>query len=84
MVEPVDPFMGSEFDSFEVSPGSASMNDLGLVKTVDSFGQCIVVGVADAANGEFYPDLCQSLKIVENSSCKWLNLTGARQQHFCL
>lgn len=51
MVEPVDPFQGGEFNRFEVAPRSAPMNDLGLVETVDRFGERVVVAVADAPDG---------------------------------
>lgn len=29
------------------------MDDLGFVKAIDGFGECVVVGVADAADGRF-------------------------------
>ena len=39
MVEPVDPFEGGELDRFEVTPGAASTNHLGLVQADDRLGQ---------------------------------------------
>ncbi len=36
---------------------------MGLLKTVDRFGQRIVVGDADADNRGFYSCLCQSLRV---------------------
>ena len=54
MVEPIDPFQSVEFDRFEVPPWRAPMDDLGLVETVDDFGEGVFVTVADplgVANG---------------------------------
>ena len=56
MVEPVDPFQGGKFHGFEVAPWPASVDDLGLVKPVDGFGERIVVTVADASDRGF--DAC--------------------------
>jgi hypothetical protein len=39
VVEPVDPFERGELDGFKTSAGSAAMNDLGLAKPVDGFGE---------------------------------------------
>lgn len=47
MIEPVDPFERGIFDGFERSPGTAPVDDLGLVKTVDRLGQSVVITVAD-------------------------------------
>lgn len=47
MVEPVQPFEGGEFDRFEAAPWSAPTDDLGLVETVDRFGEGIIITVAD-------------------------------------
>ena len=51
IVEPVHPLEGCALDGLEVAPRSASMDDLGLVETVDRFGEGVVVRVADAADG---------------------------------
>ena len=50
VVEPVDPFESSVFDSFEGSPWSSPVDDLGLVETVDGLGQGVVVAVSNAAD----------------------------------
>lgn len=50
VVEPVDPFERGELHSFKASPRSAAMDDLGLVKTADRFGESIVVTVANASD----------------------------------
>ena len=51
MIKPVDPFQRREFDGFKTSPGSASMNEVGLAKPVDGFGEGIVTGIARAFDG---------------------------------
>ena len=48
MVEPADPFQSDEFHRFEAPPWPAPMDDLGLVETVDRFGEGVVVAVAVA------------------------------------
>ena len=63
MVEPVHPFERGELDGFEGPPWSTSMDELGLVKAVDGFGERIVVAVADAADGWFYPGFCQAFGV---------------------
>ena len=50
VVEPIGPFERGELQGFEVAPRSPSMDDLGLVKTVDRFGQSVVVTVANASD----------------------------------
>jgi hypothetical protein len=45
VVEPVDPFEGSELDGLEVLLGSATVDHLGLVETIDGFCEGIVVGI---------------------------------------
>ena len=49
VVEPIDPFERGELHGFEVAPWSSPMDDLGLVKTVDRFGESIVVEVTNTA-----------------------------------
>jgi hypothetical protein len=53
-VEPVDPCQRRDLDSFEVPPGTAPMDDLGLVEAIDRFGEGIVVAVADATKRSIY------------------------------
>lgn len=50
VVEPVDPFEGSELDGLEATPWPAPVDHLGLVEAVDSFGESIVIGISDAAD----------------------------------
>jgi hypothetical protein len=42
IVEPVDPFQCGELDGFQVSPGTAALDHLGLVETVDGLGEGII------------------------------------------
>ena len=50
MVEPIYPFERGELHGFKVSPWSSPMDDLGLVKTVDCFGESVVIGIANASD----------------------------------
>ena len=50
VVEPIDPFERGELHGFEVAPWSSPMDDLGLVKTVDRFGESIVVTITNASD----------------------------------
>ena len=48
-IEPIDPFQRCELDGLEGAPGSAAVDYFGLVKTIDGFGEGIVIGVSGAA-----------------------------------
>ena len=63
LFEPVDPFERGELHGFEVSPRSSAMDGLGLVKTIDRFGESVVITVADTPNGRLDARLCQPLGI---------------------
>jgi hypothetical protein len=65
MVEPVDPGERREFDGLEAPPGSAPMDHLGLVEAVDGFGERVVIGVADAADGGLDARLAQPLGVFD-------------------
>ena len=65
MVEPVDPFEGSELDRLEVASGAALTNHLGLVQADDGLGQGIVVGIPDAAHRRLDPGLGQALGVAD-------------------
>jgi len=60
VIEPVDPLESSELDSLEGSPRPTPMDDLGLVKPVDGFGEGIVVTVANAADSRARSQLQQA------------------------
>ena len=47
------------------SPRSAPMDDLGLVETVDRFGECVVVAVSDATNRRLHAGLRQALGVFD-------------------
>lgn len=61
MVEPVDPLGGGRFNLFDGPRGLAWSDEFGLVQAVDSFGQGIVIGAADRANGGLDPGLGEPL-----------------------
>lgn len=63
VVEPVDPFERGELHGFEVAPWSSPMDGLGLVKTVDCFGESVVIGITDAPNRRLDARLRQPLRI---------------------
>ena len=63
VVEPIHPFPGRELDGLEAAPWPAPMDHLGLVETVDRFGESIVVAVADAADGGFDTGFRQALSV---------------------
>ena len=65
MVEPVDPFQGCELDGLQRSPWSASMDHLGLVKTIDGLGQGIVVAVAHASHRRLNASFGQALGVFD-------------------
>jgi hypothetical protein len=64
-VEPVDPGQRGELDRLEVFPWPAPMDDLGLVEAVDRFGESVVVGGADAADGGLDAGFGQSLGVAD-------------------
>lgn len=49
-VPPVDPVHGFEFDLGGGWPGRPSINQLGLIHTIDRLSQGIVIGIASRAN----------------------------------
>ena len=65
VVEPIDPFKGGELDSLEVSPWSAPVDHLGLVETVDGFGESIVVGISDTADRRLDAGFRQALGVLD-------------------
>ena len=55
VVEPIHPFERGELDLFQVAPGATLSDDFGLEQADDGFGQCVVVGVADASPSRLFP-----------------------------
>jgi hypothetical protein len=62
MVEPGHPFQRCQLDGLPCFPG-ATMNQFGLVQTVDCLSQCVVVAVATATNRGLDARFGQSLAI---------------------
>jgi hypothetical protein len=67
IVEPVHPFESCELDRLEATPRPASMDDLRLVEAIDRFGEGVVVGVADAADGRLDPGLGETLGVLDRN-----------------
>ena len=65
MVEPVNPFERRELDGFEISPWPTPMDHLGLVETVDGFGESIVIGISDAADRRLHASFSQALGVFD-------------------
>ena len=65
VVKPVHPFQGCVLDFINCLPRAALANNFGLVKPIDRFSQCVVVGVADTANRRFDTRLGQFLGVVD-------------------
>jgi hypothetical protein len=40
--------IANQADGFKIPPRSTSVNDLGLAKPIDRFGESIVIGIANA------------------------------------
>ena len=67
VVEPSYPLEGGEFQGFHRFPGRPAMDQFGLVKAVDGFGQGVVVAVALASNGRLDAGLGQSFGVAEGN-----------------
>src|SRR4051794_12782697 len=65
IVEPIDPFEGSEFHRLDTTPWAAPVDHLGLEQAIDGFGERVVVTVADAANRRFDASLKQALGVTD-------------------
>jgi hypothetical protein len=65
MVEPVNPFERGVLDSFEAAPGSAPVDHLGFLESVDRLGQSVVVAVADTADRRPDAGLGETLGVLD-------------------
>src|ERR1700677_4393808 len=65
VVEPVDPFQRRELDGLEAAPWSAPMDHLGLVETVDGFGESVVIGISDAADRRLDASFSQAFGVFD-------------------
>src|SRR5216683_6052990 len=63
VIEPVDPFERRVFHGLEVPPRTAPVNKLGLVKSNDRLGKCVVVRIAHAAYRRLDSRFGQSLGV---------------------
>ena len=63
VIEPIDPFQGGELDGLEAAPWPAQMDYLGLVETVDGFGESVVIGISDAADRRFDAGFSQTFSV---------------------
>ena len=63
VVEPIDPAEGGHFQILHVAPRALTMNQLGFVETVYSFGEGIVVRIPDAADRWFNACFGQTLGV---------------------
>ena len=67
VVEPVDPFEGSELHGFSVTPRSASVDHLRFEQTIDGLGQGVVVAVADATDRGLDTGFGQALGVADGN-----------------
>ena len=65
VVEPVHVGERLPFDVFDVAPRTATMNQLGLVETIEALGEGIVVGIAATANGGDDTGFAESLRVAD-------------------
>jgi hypothetical protein len=63
VVEPVDVVERRPFDVFDVAPRSLAVDQLGLVETVERFGQSIVIGVTLRSNGRDDLGLAETFRV---------------------
>ena len=63
IVEPIDPFKSGELDGFQCAPGPAPADDLSLEEAIYSFGERVVIAVANAADGGFDAGLGEALGV---------------------
>ena len=78
MVEPVDPFQRGVLDGFEAASGSAPVDHLGFVETVDRFGQSVVVAVADTADRWLDAGLGKALGVLDRHVLGGFNRSSQR------
>ncbi len=64
IVEPVDPFESGELDCFQRTSWAAPTDELSLEQAMDSFGEGVVVAIANAADRGFYACLREAFRVV--------------------
>jgi hypothetical protein len=78
VVEPVDPFEGSELDRLKALPWAKAVDDLGLVEAVDGLREGVVITVSDAADGGIDAGPDQTLSIVNGNVLLGFNRSSRR------
>src|SRR5690606_25044122 len=63
MIEPVHPPERREFDGFQSAPRPSLPDQLGLVEADNCLRECVVVGVANAADRRLYARFGESLGV---------------------
>ena len=61
-----------ELDGLEVPPWSAPVDHLGVVETVDGFGDGIVVEISDTADRGLHACFSQALGVFDRDLLGWL------------
>jgi hypothetical protein len=64
VVGPIDLFEGGELDGLEAAPLPAPMDHLGLIETVDDFGEGVVIGISDTADRRLDASFSQALGVL--------------------
>ena len=65
MIEPVHPSQRCELNSLNVSPRALLSDQFGLVQSIDRLGECIVVGITDAADRRFNTGLIEPVGVAD-------------------
>ena len=65
IIEPADPFERGQLHCLHALPGTAPVNDFGLVQTIDRLGQRIVVAAAPTAYRRLDTGLGQALGVAD-------------------
>jgi hypothetical protein len=79
VIEPIDPFQGGELDGLQAAPWPAPVDHLGLVETVDGFGEGIVIGILPT-EGSTPASTRRSVYLIETY---WADSSGHRNIDCC-
>ena len=72
------PIPGRELDGLEAAPWPAPMDHLSLVKTVDGFGESIVIGISDAPDRGLHAGFGQALGVFDRDVLGGFNRSSQR------
>lgn len=64
-VVPIDPFQRLPFDLGHGFPGAEEVESLGFEQANDAFGQGVVVGIPDGANGRVDASFAQAVGVFD-------------------